>query len=316
MSKEATLRRLQGLPPIPVDGDWTDQDLRALMGMLPYSIQDDPTPSPPVPAPSALAICYPQIALLSQAIAGINTSTAKNLFYGGGNLFMQRTSPGTVTRVRCDLGGGNGRGVDYVALRRVNLLTALDEGNISITLYGSNDNFSTKTPIIELLNLSTTILLNGQDYFHWLEDLSAPFRYWEVEITSSASIVHRLGKCYFGELRDFGRCPSYPYSYSLFNGTEAFVSDTGAMFKSQTRNRKRSFTFNWLALTDDQRNSFDKDIGRYLDTFQLALHNVANTPHKALGGDRLVWGYAETSNNSGPVEDLNELQFELIEDMV
>jgi hypothetical protein len=268
---------------------------------------------------SSLRICYPQIPLIAESISvtsGGNIALAKNLFYGGANLYYQRSSAGQQTRIDVDLGNGNEQSINFVAIRRANLLTALDEGNARIRIRGSNDSFSTQDTVFDFDNLSTGDLIKDSDLFSFLTTDSTAYRYWRIQLSTTASVVHRLGKVYFGKIFDFDRPPSYPYSYELFNSQNPFVSDSGATFKTQLRQRKREFSFSWRAVSDAKRNEFDHKVGRFLDTFQVALHHdTADTVNSPLGGSELVWGYADYGNSAGPVGDFNNVNLTVVEDI-
>lgn len=268
---------------------------------------------------SELTILYPQIALLAESISGTNTTDAqiKNISYGGGNLYLESDSSVTDMYVDYDLGSGNTASINFVAVRRANLLSAQDEGNARIRIIGSSDNFSSSNDtVFDEDNLSTSGLLNNSDLIDTLSSPSTAYRYWRIRTTTDSSAIHRIGKVYFGSIFDFGRSPSYPYDYQYFNSGGAFISDSGAAFKSAMRPRKRRFTFEWRAISDSLRNSFDSNIGKNLDTFQIALyHNQSGTSNSPLGGDKLAWGYGEYSLSTGARYDLNDLRIELTEDM-
>lgn len=300
---------------VPADGSFSEDDRRAMVDVLPLSLTDEIVEE----RISEVTICYPEIALNAVTVATNNmvAATAKNLSFGGGNLYVQSNGAQTSAWVKYDLGAGNERTVDYIALRRVNLLTAANEGFVRVLLRGSNDNFvSEDITVFDFQNLTTADLLNGKDLFSRLGEPSEAFRWWRVIITSGAPITMRLGKAYFGRLVDFGRSPVYPYQYSYFNSGEAFVSDAGAMFKSQNRSKKRRFELTWKNITDAVRNNFDLTVGQYLDAFQVAVHNLSDSEHRVLSGQDLVWGYATYENKSGVWANLNDIQVQLIEDIV
>lgn len=270
-------------------------------------------------ARSELTMIYPEIALNSESITaftGGNQSLVKNLFYGGASLYYERNSAGTTTQIRFDLGSGNSSTIDFVAIRRANLLTSLDEGNARIRINASNDNWSTTTELFDFENLGTDDLIYGSDLFVHSETPSGSFRYFELRLDTTASVVHRLGKCYFGMLVDLQRSPSYPYQIEYLGSSNAFVSDSGSTFKTQLRAKKRRFEFTWKAIPDIYRDYFDILIGRYLDSFQLGLvHNQDGTENSPLGAYPIVWGYAEHETKTGPVANLNELTIRLTEDV-
>lgn len=254
-----------------------------------------------------LKLAYNDIPRRCSAISSNRTANTyypvSNLFYGGSNLYWKNDANQTTTTFTFTVSSNFGtRQAEYLALRGANLLFNSGSGNVALALRGSTDNFvGSNVTLLSASGLTTANLVGPN-----LEDLiitgslSSSYNYFAVDITTANSCIHALRKIYFGEFFTFGdTSPFYPHAPNLSDNSRGFIADNSALFKTSQGRKGRLYGFNWRAITDAQRNTWDKEIVRYANEYPVFLYQPAGSDHDPINAHTLVCGWIGSNVQSG-----------------
>jgi hypothetical protein len=241
----------------------------------------------------------------------------QNLFYGGSSIFWESDGAETTVTFQLNLPSGGSRGIEYLFLRGLNLITS--QANCDITVRGSTDNFvSSNDVILSDTGITSADLIgpHNEDYII-TGALSSSYRYYRIVITAASSITMRLRKLFIGQFYTFNnRSPIYPYSSNYNRSGAGFNSDSGAIFNTSRGRLRKEYQFNWTTITDALRDDFDENIGRFLEDCPVFLYKAAELTHEPLNGFTAIMGWANVVHTTGRWKNLNRISLNLIEDLI
>lgn len=262
----------------------------------------------------------PRLAISTAASTEHADFPHENLFHGGSTIYWKSASTTTQSLFTIDLGSGNERGCDFIAVRGLKQLYSQTPGTVDLQLRASTDNFSVSD--IEILRdsdiLESELIGNYNEDFVIKGSLSSSYRYWRVKLVTTNLVVQSMRKVYFGESFNFSnRSPSYPFTNSLItDNNRQFVSDGGTIFKTSSGRGREEKQLFWKGISDDILNSFRDDIERYLSDYPIFLYSPDSFDHYVLKNN-LLFGWANTEVRSGGVwKDQNQISMNFVEDLI
>lgn len=268
-----------------------------------------------------LEILFPKIAI-DAVTTTVNDEDPdfphENLFRGGSNTIFRRNSNGTQTTIDFDLGSGNTQTIDFAYFRGANLLIAEADAEVDLSIHASTDNFSASdVTILSISDIESSDLTGTYN-----EDIlltgttSTAYRYWRIQIDSDTSFKHVLRACYFGNRRTLGRSPSFPYSGNFQDQGNRFQADSGSMYSSSSGRLGKQYSFNWQAITDANRDTFEDEVAKYKYDVPVVLYEPSGGLHLTLNGKETVFGWFENQWQSvGPKAGFNAMKLDFIEDL-
>lgn len=160
-----------------------------------------------------LVICFPHFSRIGTLIAsptGKARHGATNALGGGRSVFFHAASAATVSRFDFDLGSGVLKKPDFAILAGIRPLVLKDSAAVDFRVIGSASSSFT-SPELEEFTISAADLEGpeSQDYYAEL-NFASTFRYWRIEIETTASFAHVIGKILFGNWFDPIRPPLAP----------------------------------------------------------------------------------------------------------
>lgn len=244
-----------------------------------------------------------------------------NLFVGSKTLHWESAANVTSSTITLDLGLGNTASIDHAILSGLEAILAQSPGTLNAEIRASTDNFASSNVLVfSKSNITGNDLIGSYGEELLLEGLeSGSYRYWRQVITTSNAVIHKLRKLYLGLYFDFGaRSPSYPYSIaSTANSSKkGFISDAGTTFITSSGRDKRSYEFQYLAITDDVREEFYEKIGQYVSDYPVFLVMPIDFEHR-LFKDRIFYGWLDHSYASNSNwKDVGNFQIKIYEDIL
>jgi len=277
-----------------------------------------------------LVFAYPDIpyrAITFTVDEAATTGDALNTIYGARSQAYKKVSANQAIIFTYDLGSATTATAEYLILARIKpfILSAIAGGvTCRIFLEASTNNFSSTTTVYDSGAISSTSGLvgpNGEDYYTTFTESSA-FRYWRVRLTTSAvgspSAFTYVSKIFFGKFYQFGgREPSYPYKIQYAQPIRGFRSDYGNVFRTRSGKLQKEFAFQWTALSDSERKSFDDKIGKLYDVTSFFLVAPNSSFRNPLNDNVLyhVWITDFEINSGSTVKDNNSVTMKLLEDI-
>lgn len=277
-----------------------------------------------------LVLAYPDIpyrALTFTVDEAADTGDGLNTIYGNRLSYYRRVSSNQEIIFTYDLGSGNTATAEYLILGRIKpfILSAI-AGSVTCRFYleASTNNFSTTTTVHDSGAISSTSGLvgpNGEDYYAAFTESSA-FRYWRVRLTLSAAgspaAFTYVSKIYFGKFYTFGGIePAYPYSIQYAQPIRDFKSDYGNLYRSRSGKLQKKFSFQWIAISDSERKTFDEKIGKLYDITSFFLVAPNSSFRNPLNDNVLyhAWITSYEITTSSTIKDNNSITMALIEDV-
>ena len=259
-----------------------------------------------------------RLARIAQGItaAGATDGQIQNLFFASSSIFWERETSDTQSRIEFDLGVGVTEIAQFLYVRGVELFQNISAGTSTLKLFGSNDNFASETELISIDLTSTTIGTYGEDLIAYNSSILTSYRYFAVQIDSANSVKHILRKVFFGSFLDLGRDPSYPYTAALKDDPRAFVSDSGAIYKTSSGRRGITFEFGWKGITDSVRNSLITTVQRYTNDSPILLYQPSGSTHSPLCDYSTVFGWASITQQTDFWKNINNIALSFVEDTV
>ena len=250
-----------------------------------------------------------------------------NTIYGNRASYYRKTSANQEIIFTYDLGSGNTATAEYLILARIKpfILSAI-AGSVTCRFYleASTNNFSTTTTVHDSTAISSTSGLvgpNGEDYYAAFTESSA-FRYWRVRLTlsgaGSPAAFTYVSKIYFGKFYAFGGTePSYPYSIQYTQPIRDFKADYGNLYRSRSGKLQKKFAFQWSAITDTERATFESKIGKLYDVTSFFIVAPNSSFRNPLNDNVLyhAWIDSYEINSHSTVKDNNSITMSLIEDI-
>lgn len=244
-----------------------------------------------------------------------------NLYAGGSTVYWRNSATVVTAKSTFKLGIGSDQAmstVNYFAIRGLNLMFKAGSGNVTVNVYGFDNNYLTAGVLLLTDTISESELRGPflEDYLYE-GSLSAAYRYFSIEIISQYECVHRLRKLYIGTLFDFGgRSPYYPYVPGYGDNGSPFTSDAGSIFKTSVGRRPRQLQFNWRGIKDTDRVFFDENVKQYLTDYPIFLYEIPSSDHKPLNDDGVVFGWADSEIGTKDWKNNNQISLSLREDIV
>lgn len=254
-------------------------------------------------------ICYADAQVSASVVSATSGYSGKstddfsigNALSGARSRHYRTSNSQTAHQIDFDMGSGVTINPDYCILARADILNNSDSGGThGFTLRGDdNPAYSSVEEQTKTYSDNDLIGPNQEDAILELSAYSTDYRYWQVDIFSTASIQHHFSKLYFGNWLDLGRNPSYKPIIKF------------GEFHHVKRRRARTITLLWRGISDTNRMLFDSKVAKNADIHPLFLYDKNDN---VLNGLKLIhcellvhtWDYRD--NNS----DLNATFRELI----
>lgn len=137
---------------------------------------------------------------------GAETYYAASQAYGGDRTRRYRASAAATSKTfSFDLGSGVTQEPDHVIVSRIGATVARDTGTTAIRVKGSSaSDFS--TGYNNAANVTTLYGPQSADYYRAISP-GAAYRYWQVGIETTDSVIIEAGKIHVGNWFDIGRDP-------------------------------------------------------------------------------------------------------------
>ena len=145
----------------------------------------------------------------SDVVKTTDTFPIGNALSGARHRHYRTDAQVTSTDIDIDLGSTGQTNPDYFIIARADFLKRGDSSDPVFTLEG-DDNSSFTSPETSALTV-TSAQLKGPHNEDIIKETSftTSYRYWRLNIASTATIQHEISKIYFGNWLDLGRDPSY-----------------------------------------------------------------------------------------------------------
>jgi len=277
-----------------------------------------------------LVFAYPDIpyrAITFSVDEAADFGDSLNTIYGNRASYYRKTSANQAIEFVYDLGSGVTATAEYLILARFKpaILSAIAGGvNAFVEFEASNNNFSATTTVHSSGAISSTSGLvgpNGEDYYATFTETAA-FRYWRVRLTlsgaGSPAAFTYVSKIYFGKFYAFGNTePSYPYSIQYTQPLRDFKADYGNLYRSRGGKLQKKFSFQWSAITDSERATFESKIGKLYDVTSFFIVAPNSSFRNPLNDNVLyhAWIDSYEINSHSTVKDNNSITMSLVEDI-
>lgn len=211
---------------------------------------------------SNLKVIYPDFTLkVTAAPTGATGRSASNLYYGSRQKTFKAASNATLSRFDFDL--GSAIKPEYLLIDGANFLRKNDSAAVSVSVTGSaSPSFTSPETYTATFNLADLVGTESSIYFRTLTYTTA-FRYYRIDITTTASFKHEFRKLYFGRFFDLGLDPAAPLSQFLITG-------------ESERRARAQWTIKYIGVTDALLASFNTTILRNRDLFPIYIYTPSN----------------------------------------
>lgn len=260
----------------------------------------------------------PRNAIYCQVTSEDSTSPRQNLWIGSASLLWKTSARVLESFVTWDLGSGNEKSADHICLSGLKLILA-QVSSVSIVLQASSDNFtSVVVDVKDLGSLETTDLIGADlDAYVSTFTASSTYRYWRIKTTTTIACYHAYRKISFGTFFTFDdRSPQHGYQAPLSPARSSFQTSGGALFGSGSGRRGRMPSFNYNALDDDIRATFEDEILNYAEDVPTFLYEANPSTAKVFSGKGVLLGRIVAAEHSSPNANFNVYTVQVIEDVV
>jgi hypothetical protein len=210
-----------------------------------------------------LFFCYPHFPVN----ATITTSTAStgysidNTIAGERHEHYRRNADATSTNVDYDLGSGNNDRPDYFLVARADFLKRGDSSNPALSLRGSVNSGYTATEDLTLTVTDAELCGRYNEDVILETSYVNDYRYWRLNIATTATFTHEVSKIYFGNFFDLGRDPLYLSEYKLLKKDQ------------NERKVKRVYKLIYDGITEAKRQAFTDTILKNADVYPVFIYD-------------------------------------------
>jgi hypothetical protein len=210
-----------------------------------------------------LFFCYPHLPVN----ATITTSTAStgysidNTIAGERHEHYRRNADATSTNVDYDLGSGNNDRPDYFLVARADFIKRGDSSNPALSLRGSVNSGYTATEDLTLTVTDAELCGRYNEDVILETSYVNDYRYWRLNIATTATFTHEVSKIYFGNFFDLGRDPLYLSEYKLLKKDQ------------NERKVKRVYKLIYDGITEAKRQAFTDTILKNADVYPVFIYD-------------------------------------------